>query len=46
MGRMECKICGSRKIKSRTNYPSGRKSKSRTTKICKRCGNTKAFEMR
>lgn len=44
MGRMKCGICGCRKIKSRTNYPCGRKSKSRTIKICKECGNQNYFK--
>jgi len=43
MGQMECMVCKSIRISSRTNYPSGKHSKSRTTKKCKNCGNTTDF---
>lgn len=36
-----CKACNGRKIKSRTNYTHGKKSKSSITKfICKKCGSS------
>ena len=37
---MNCKKCNGTSIVSRTNYPYGRKSRSRTTLTCLKCGST------
>ena len=37
---MNCKNCQSKEIKSRINYPHGKKSRSLTTLFCKACGST------
>jgi len=44
---MKCNFCGkeSRKLKSRRNFPHGKKSKGITTKMCPKC-NSKNSEMK
>jgi len=41
---MICKNCNSRSIKTRRNYPHGKKSSAVVSKICKSCGSNNIKE--
>ncbi len=38
---MICKDCKSKSIKTRTNHSHGKKSKTITSAVCKKCGSTR-----
>jgi len=42
----KCKECNSVKVKTRTNYPHGKKSKAISSQSCAICGSTNIEEVR